>query len=84
MPWLLRRRTFGCSVWCQAGAPQTGPANTAAINAAMTAFTGKPARLVLPACDVYVDQANTSDNWPIKLIRQRQASRELHMVGAAW
>jgi hypothetical protein len=37
-----------------AGDPLAGPANTAAINAAITAFTGKRARLVLPAGDVYV------------------------------
>lgn len=43
-----------------------GPANTAAINSAITAFSGKRARLVLPAGDVYVDQAATNQNWSIK------------------
>lgn len=50
----------------QVGDPHARPVNTAAINAAITAFTGKRARLVLPAGDVYVDQANTKDKWSIK------------------
>jgi hypothetical protein len=49
-----------------AGDPSAGPGNTAAINSAITTYSGKRARLVLPAGDVYVDQANTNSNWSIK------------------
>lgn len=48
------------------GDTSAGSANTAAINSAITDYSGKKARLVLPAGDVYVDQANGDDNWSIK------------------
>lgn len=48
------------------GNPEAGLDNTEAINAAITAFSGQRARLVLPAGDVYVDQAATHKNWSIK------------------
>jgi hypothetical protein len=48
------------------GDPSAGPANTAAINSAITAYSGTRARLVLPAGSIYVDQANITDNWSIK------------------
>lgn len=46
--------------------PSAGPANTAAINSAIIAYSGRRARLVLPAGSIYVDQANTTGNWSIK------------------
>jgi hypothetical protein len=48
------------------GDPSAGPANTAAINSAISAYSGTRSRLVLPAGSIYVDQANTTDNWSIK------------------
>jgi hypothetical protein len=48
------------------GDPSAGPPNTAAINSAITEFSGTRARLVLPAGDIYLDQANGHDNWSIK------------------
>jgi hypothetical protein len=42
------------------GDPSAGPANTAAINSANTAYSGRRACLVLPAGSIYVDQANTT------------------------
>jgi hypothetical protein len=49
-----------------AGDPSAGTANTAAINAAITTYSGTRARLLLPAGDIYVDQANGHDNWSVK------------------
>jgi hypothetical protein len=49
-----------------AGDQSAGAANTAAINAAITAYSGTRARLLLPAGDIYVDQANGHDNWSVK------------------
>jgi hypothetical protein len=49
-----------------AGDPSAGAANTAAINAAITTYSGTRARLLLPAGDIYVDQANGHDNWSVK------------------
>ena len=46
--------------------PSAGAANTAAINAAITTFSGTRARLVLPAGDIFVDQANGHDNWSVR------------------
>ena len=43
-----------------------GPANTGAINKAIIDFSGKKARLVLPAGEIYVDQAEGHKNWSIK------------------
>jgi hypothetical protein len=48
-----------------AGDPSAGAGNTAGINYAISACSGTKARLVLPAGDIYVDQANTTDNWSI-------------------
>ncbi len=48
------------------GSPGAGPTNTAAINSAITAYSGTRARLVLPAGNIYVDQANINNNWSIK------------------
>ena len=49
-----------------AGNPAAGSANTTAINSAITTYSGTRARLILPGGDVYVDQANTNENWSIK------------------
>jgi hypothetical protein len=46
--------------------PSAGAGNTAGINAAITAYSGTRARLILPAGDIFVDRANTTDNWSIK------------------
>src|SRR5215467_746392 len=48
------------------GDPSKGAANTAGINNAINACSGTKARLILPAGDIYVDQANTTDNWSIR------------------
>lgn len=52
------------------GKPSAGPANTAAISSAITTYSGTRARLLLPAGSIYVDQANTSDNWSAKFPRR--------------
>ena len=49
-----------------AGDPSAGAANTTAINVAITTYSGTRARLLLPAGDIYVDQANGHDNWSVK------------------
>ena len=40
-------------------------ANTAAINAAIALYSGTKACLALPMGDIYIDQANGTDNWCI-------------------
>jgi hypothetical protein len=49
-----------------AGDPSAGAGNTAGINNAIHAYSGTKARLILPAGDIYVDQANITDNWSIR------------------
>ncbi len=49
-----------------AGDPSAGPTNTTGINLAITTHSGTRARVALPAGDIYVDQANGTDNWSIR------------------
>jgi hypothetical protein len=49
--------------------PSKGRANMAGINAAIMAYFGTRAPLVLPSGAIYVDQANGTDNWSIATLR---------------
>lgn len=70
---------LAASPFCVAtGDPLAGAPNTAAINSAIAEFSGTRARLVLPAGDIYLGQANGHDNWSVKF---PSGTSDLALVG---